>query len=75
MAAIIYFNVSKCELLNCFDKNNQQHLYFVELISSTSIMVFVTDSETNVGVIFDKNLNFHIHIYSCINMLYLSWFD
>ena len=58
------FNISKCKTLH-IGKSNPCHTYFVDTSKSESMAV--CECEKDVGVVFDRFLNFDLHIDSCVN--------
>ena len=58
------FNISKCKTLH-IGRTNQAHNYHMN--DEECSVLSVTESEKDLGVVFDGNLNFDIHINGCIN--------
>ena len=58
----LHFNISKCKTLH-IGKNNPQQVYY----GSNSEPIAITYTEKDVGVVFDRFLNFDQHINNCVN--------
>jgi len=59
------FNASKCKVLH-IGKLNPHHNYFINGEDNDVIPLTNVDSERDLGVIFDSNLSFDLHINDCI---------
>ena len=58
------FNTSKCNVLH-IGKNNPMCTYYVDENNSTTLSC--TETEKDLGVLFDSTLTFDVHIQSTIN--------
>ena len=58
------FNVDKCKVLH-IGKYNPCHIYYTD--NSYSESLTVSNSERDLGVVFDSFLNFDLHINGCIS--------
>ena len=59
----LYFNISKCKVMH-IGKNNPKHVYHIN--DNMYNVLNSTDSERDLGVMFDCNLNFDVHINTCV---------
>ena len=58
------FNTAKCKVLH-IGKTNPTYTYYVD--SHRLNRLSTTDTEKDLGVVFDQGLNFDLHIHNCIN--------
>ena len=60
----LQFNIAKCKVLH-IGKNNEMVDYYVD--PNRNNILSNVESERDLGVIFDPNINFDLHINDCVN--------